>query len=496
MPPAAITVHRMPEQFLSDDRRVITRFFTPENEERILRIIDRVMSLSDEETEELLHDVLRGFVPRHRHIEHAFEEHFAEVAPYIADPEGLSEKRRLLMGAYFTKEYSIEAAALFNPSMVPHPSQAGVPAGSMRFIMSLRATGEGHVSSIVFRTGLIDRDGDITVHRTSRYVQAARKVRDRLYDKHTFFLKLIEMGAYNDVCQASLDRLADRFRYEDLLRVVEEARHPRFDPEVYDHTGERMRWLARSNYHLDFPGNRDVSEIVIYPVTENESRGIEDARFVRFVDDDGEVTYYGTYTAYNGFDILPQLIETQDFAHFRINTLNGQFAQNKGAALFPRRVDGWYVMLSRVDGENLYIMRSDNIRFWNEAELLQTPKFPWEFVQIGNCGSPLETSEGWLLLTHGVGPMRRYCIGATLLDLEQPEKIIAQLDRPLLEPNEQEREGYVPNVVYTCGAVIHNGILVMPYAVSDSATTIATIAVQELLDYMLGRRAKKPRVVN
>ena len=250
-------------------------------------------------------------------------------------------------------------------------------------------------------------------------------------------------------------------------------------------TGERIRWLARSNYYLTFPDDCDISEVVIYPVTENESRGIEDARFVRFVDDDGSVTYYGTYTAYNGFNILPQLLETTDFRHFRITTLNGEYAQNKGAALFPRRIDGWYWMISRADGENLYAMRSDNIRFWNEAQPLQTPTYPWEFVQIGNCGSPLETKEGWLLLTHGVGPMRRYCIGASLLDLDDPTRVIAQMKEPLLAPNEREREGYVPNVVYSCGALIHNGDLVMPYAMSDSATSIATVPVRELLDHML-----------
>ncbi|GAG33986.1 unnamed protein product, partial [marine sediment metagenome] len=249
------------------------------------------------------------------------------------------------------------------------------------------------------------------------------KVRDRVYHKHTFFLKLIEMGGYNDVTQAVLDRLADEFVYADLLQAIEEAHHPDLDPLLYEEAAERIRWLARSNYHLTFPDDCDVSEVVIYPVTENESRGIEDARFVRFVDEDGAATYYGTYTAYNGFHILPQLIETPDFHHFRISTLNGQYAQNKGAALFPRKIDGWYMMISRVDGENLWLMWSDNIRFWNEAKRLQAPTFPWEFVQIGNCGSPLETAAGWLLLTHGVGPMRRYCIGATLLDLEDPTHV-------------------------------------------------------------------------
>ena len=475
----------MPEQFLSDDRRVITRLFLPGEKKRILSILHRVLALSDAEVEKLLQGVMTRFANRHRDIEKAFEHHFREVAVYLDHPDKVSRERRLLLGSYFTMEYSIEAAALFNPSLVPHPDQSGIPAGAVRFIMSLRATGEGHVSSITFRTGIIAANGKIAVHRVGRYVQPAREVKERRYHKHTYFLKLIEMAAYNDIAGDVLDRLGEQFVFDDLLRAIDEVNDPKYDADLYQQTGNDMRWLARSNYHLSFPEECDVSEVVIFPVTENESRGIEDARFVRFVDDDGEVTYYGTYTAYNGFRILPQLIETPDFKHYQINTLNGQFAQNKGVALFPRKIDGWYMMLSRVDGENLYLMPSSNLRFWNDAEQMQSPMFPWEFVQIGNCGSPLETEEGWLLLTHGVGPMREYCIGAMLLDLEDPSRVIAQTREPLLAPNDKEREGYVPNVVYSCGAMIHHGILVIPYAMSDSATSIATVPVRDLLDHML-----------
>jgi predicted GH43/DUF377 family glycosyl hydrolase len=480
-----LTVTRMPEQFISDDRRVITRPFSPHNPERIQRIIERVVRLSDREAHQLLKRVQTDFADRHKNFEAVLREHFHEIAePHIAEPESLPDERRLLIGAYFTMEYSIEAAALFNPSIVPHPDQSRIPAGSLRFIMSLRATGEGHVSSITFRTGILDKKCRVTFHRVGRQVVAAKKVKDRVYHKNTFFLKLIEMGAYNEVAGAILDSLGDQFVYNDLLSTIKETQHPRFDPQVYEETASSLRWLARSNYHLTFPDECDVSEVVVFPVSENESKGIEDARFVRFTDDDGTSTYYSTYTAYNGFRILPQLLETPDFTHFRISTLNGRYAQNKGHALFPRRINGWFVMISRVDGENLFIMRSSNVRFWNEAEPLQTPLYPWEFFQIGNCGSPLETEAGWLLLTHGVGPMRQYCIGATLLDLDDPTKVIAQTREPLLVPNEQEREGYVPNVVYTCGALIHNGTLVLPYAMSDSATSIATIPVHDLLDHM------------
>ena len=485
MPPPPLTITKTPGQLIPDDRRVITRLFLPAGETRVRSVLDRVLRLSDEEVSTLLARVMLDFAQRHRHIETRFDEHFREVAAHLDNVDEVSNERRLLIGAYFTMEYSIEAAALFNPSIVPHPDQCGAPAGSLRFIMSLRATGEGHVSSIAFRTGLISAGGKITLDSVSRFVEPAREVKNRLYHKHTFFLKLIEMGAYNDIAGAVLDRLGDEFTHTDLTRAVHEMGPSGLDPGLFQETVDSIRWLARSNYHLTFPDHCDVSEVVIFPVSENESRGIEDARFVRFTDDDGAVTYYGTYTAYNGFRILPQLLETRDFTHFQITTLNGKYAQNKGVALFPRKIDGRHMMVSRVDGENLYIMASNNIRFWNEAHLLQTPQYPWEFMQIGNCGSPLETEEGWLLLTHGVGSMRQYCIGASLLDLEDPSRVIAQLREPLLAPNEKEREGYVPNVVYSCGALIHNGMLIIPYAMADSATSVATFKLRELLDHFL-----------
>ncbi len=482
---APIAVTRDSEHLLSDDRRVITRLFAPGGEQRVLKILDRVLSLGDEQVAAGLRDVMHRFAGRHKNIEAVFEDHFQEVASsYLGRADTTSRERRLLIGAYFTMEYSIEAAALFNPSIVPHPDQGGVPPGGLRFIMSLRATGEGHVSSIAFRTGIINGGNGINFDRVGRYVEAAKKDRDHFYHKPTFTLKLTEMGAHNDFSARVLDRLGDEFRYFELVHAITLADTDGIDLELAAHTGERMRWLARSNYHLTFPQGCEVSEVVIFPVSEAESRGIEDARFVRFTDDDGSVMNYATYTAYNGVDILPVLLETPDFHHFRINTLNGQFAQNKGAALFPRRIDGQYTMISRVDGENLYIMQSDNIRFWNQAQLLQTPRQPWELVQIGNCGSPLETEQGWLLLTHGVGPMREYCIGAMLLDREDPSRVIGQLREPLLRPNETEREGYVPNVVYTCGALIHDETLFMPYAMSDSATSIATAPVAQILDRM------------
>ncbi|MBU0637750.1 MAG: glycoside hydrolase family 130 protein [Planctomycetes bacterium] len=484
MQPQPLKVTRMPEQLLSDEQRVITRPFIPGGEQRIRGILNRILNLRETEVAAELRQVIGDFGARHKDLASVFDEHFHLVSEHLDKPDELSTERRLLIGAYFTMEYSIEAAALFNPSIVPHPNQADLPAETLRFVMSLRATGEGHISSITFRTGLIGPDGQVAFDPVSRFVERAKMVKERLYHKHTYFLKLIEMGAYNDIAGAVLDQLSSHFVFTELMQAIEDAQQLAFDKGLFEQTAAHMRWLARSNYHLSFPPDCPVSEVVIFPVTESESRGIEDARFVRFVDDDGSVQYYGTYTAYDGFRILPQMLETPNFTDFRITTLNGRYAQNKGVALFPRKIDGWYMMVSRVDNENLFIMSSRNIRFWNEAQQLQEPTYPWEFVQIGNCGSPLETDEGWLLLTHGVGPMRRYCIGAALLDLEDPSRVIGQLKEPLLAPNEKEREGYVPNVVYSCGAVIHNGLLVMPYAMSDSATSVAKMSVQDVLAQM------------
>lgn len=475
-------VTRLSEQFISDDRRVITRLFLPGDEARVRRILARILALPDSEVTRLLERVRADFAGRHKHIETDFAEHFREVAGYLEPDVELSSERQLLIGAYFTMEYSIEAAALFNPSIVLHPDQNRLPEGAARFIISLRATGEGHVSSITFRTGVAYADGQLRFDPVGRFVERAKRVKDRIYHKQTFFYKLIEMGVYNDIVGNVLDRLGEEFGFADLAAAIEAERPAAGDTDLFQQAADNMRWLARSNYHLKFPAQCDVSEVVIFPVNENESRGIEDARFVRFTDDDGTVTYYGTYTAYNGFRILPQLLETPDFTEFRITTLNGKYAQNKGVALFPRKIDDWYMMISRVDNENLYVMSSKNIRFWNEAERLAEPTRPWELIQIGNCGSPIETEAGWLLLTHGVGPMRTYCIGAALLDLENPTRVIGHLKEPLMIPDECERDGYVPNVVYSCGAIVHNDLLIMPYAMSDSATSVATVQLQELLD--------------
>ena len=478
-------VKRKKKKLLRDSSRVITRLHLPDGGPRISKIIRRIVDLPDTIAENLLSQIMLDFSERHKDIRRIFARHLNEVKDYIPGNAALSETKMALIGAYFTMEYSIESAALFNPSIVLHPDQSFLDEGSLRFIMSLRATGEGHVSSIVFRSGVLDRHNTFIFDPVSDYIETPNVILDQIYDRHLFQLKLNEMGACNEVTAHLFDQLPEDFTLNELKEKIGELRAKTvFSEELQNETFEIMRWLANSNYEMNFRPDHRISERVIFPVSKNESGGIEDARFVQFYDDNGEVTYYATYTAYNGLRILPQLIETKDFIKFNILTLNGKAIKNKGMALFPRKIGGSYVMLSRQDGENNHIMFSDNIHFWQESKIIQEPTRPWEFIQIGNCGSPLETDKGWIVLTHGVGPMREYCIGAMLLDLENPARVIAHLDEPLLEPREEERDGYVPNVVYSCGAIIHNNELVIPYAMSDINSGIATVAVDELLNCM------------
>jgi len=479
-----LKVKRKANKILGDTSRVISLPHLPDEKYRIAKIIQRIMSLSETAAKNLLAQIMVDFAGRHEDIRHIFERHLNEVKDYLPQDTMLSDVQRALIGAYFTKEYAIESAALFNPSIVPHPDQSHLKKGSLRFVMSLRATGEGHVSSIVFRSGVLDRNNTFLFDPLSDFVETPDLQLDPVYKRNPFQLKLDEMGVGNEITAHILNRLPEDFTYTELIEKIEILRaKPQFSEAHQKKTFREMRWLADSNYEVSFHPDHRISERVIFPVSKNESRGIEDARFVQFFNDNGEVLYYATYTAYNG-TILPQLIETKDFIKFNILTLNGKAVQNKGMALFPRKIGGRYAMLSRQDGENNHIMFSDNIHFWQESQIIQEPEYPWEFIQIGNCGSPLETDEGWIVLTHGVGPMRKYCIGAILLDLEKPTKVIARLEEPLLAPHEKEREGYVPNVVYSCGALIHNNELVIPYAMSDINSGIATVAVSKLLNCM------------
>lgn len=414
-----------------DPARVIVRPFKPATEPRDLNptdkmranhIVERVLALDKEAVAAQLADVLDNFKGRHRNLLERFEARADEMEDAFATHGVFSKTQRQLIGAYFLNEYSFEASALFNPSIVAHPDQSGVPKGSVRFVLSLRAIGEGHVSSLTFRSGTIAADGSLAVDPTARL--------------------------------ASIPRICHRVSGPD---------------------GERIE--------LIFKPEEDLTERVIFPVTESQSNGIEDARFVEFSDGDRK-TYYATYTAYSGRAIRSELIETSDFISFRLAPLRGTAARNKGMALFPRKIDNKYAMIARQDNENLYLIYSDDLHTWDGGQTILKPQFPWEFVQIGNCGSPIELDEGWLLLTHGVGPVRKYSIGAVLLDKRDPSKVLARSREPLLRPEPSEREGYVPNVVYTCGAMRHNDRIILPYAVSDTFSNFATIEISALMAAM------------
>jgi predicted GH43/DUF377 family glycosyl hydrolase len=480
-----VNVRRTHLTLRPDPGRVLARPLNLANEKRARTICRRVMALPEAETQALLAQVQAEFGDRHPETRAFLKRRFEEVRHCVAPGQDLSEERKLLLGAYFTHEYSLEAAALFNPSIVPHPDQSGLPPGSLRFILSLRATGEGHISSITFRTGFLDAEENITINQPTRYSLEPAQVPNAAYEKGLFERKLQELGLTGDFSRRVLQGLADSFTLEELRASIEVVvKQDQARDQETEAVARKILTLAQSNYEVQFSPESRLSERVLFPVTPSQSNGIEDARFVRFQNDDGTHTYYATYTAYDGKLILPQFIETPDFLHFKFITLNGPAVQNKGMALFPRKVNGHYAMLSRQDYENIYVMFSDHLHFWHSTQLVMKPAFPWEFIQIGNCGSPIETEAGWLVLSHGVGPMRKYCIGAFLLDLDEPTQVIGRLREPLIKANEREREGYVPNVVYSCGSLLRDRQLIIPYAMSDYATTFATVSLDEVLDGM------------
>lgn len=482
--PTLASLRRLPLRIAGRPRRVILLPFAHGYNPSLKAVFDLVGSLSEEEVAAELATVMEQFADRHQNIHSHIQEHYALACGITGVKPEHNEARRLLLGAYFTMEYSIEAAALFNPSIVPHPEQTGLDEGALRFVMSFRATGEGHLSSVVFQTGLISPQGEVILHPPRPHTSRTRLAPDRAYHKDLFLRKVGEMGAHLPTAKLVADLLADRFSLPELEQAIGGVRRNGKVNSQYHATFESMLWLARSNYRLQLAPNTDISELLIYPHSDSESRGIEDLRLVSFTDEDGS-RYFGTYTAYNGKQTLPMLLETADFRTLDIHTLNGACVQNKGMALFPRRIKGHYAMCSRIDGRNLYIMYSDMMHFWESAKLLAAPKYPWEYRLIGNCGSPLETPEGWLLITHGVGPMRRYCIGAMLLDLDEPGRIRGRLRHPLLTPPPEDRDGYVPNVVYSCGALIYRDSLYLPYAIADQVTSLACVEVKELLDQLL-----------
>jgi predicted GH43/DUF377 family glycosyl hydrolase len=482
-----VTVTRKDSKFLPDPSRVIARFLYI-SDERSKDILRHVMAMSDNEVNIALSQVLRGYSRRHRNISLIFETHFNKLENLFKElkikQRNNNKSRKALIGSYFTMEYSIESAAFFNPSVVEDPDQSELGLDEKRVIFSFRATGEGHISSIVFRSAVIDRNNNLIIEPVGKMLAEAERIKRHIYNKESFIKKLDEMRDFDNKISPIfvLEKLGDSFTYGELKRAVEETRKTHDLSANKESIINQMMWLAKSHYELHFSLDSAISERVIFPISETERNGIEDARFVRFTGDKGEVTYYATYTAYDGITILPKLLETNNFYHFKALPIHGEIAQNKGMALFPRKIKEKYAILCRIDGVNNYIAYSDRINIWREAKLIQKPKYPWDLIQVGNCGSPIETKEGWLVITHGVGPMREYVLGASLYELDDPEKEIGRLKTPLLAPNAEEREGYVPNVVYSCGSIIHNGNLIIPYGMSDCASTYATINVNELLN--------------
>jgi len=463
--------------------RVMFRPFNQGDDLRVVRIVARVMSLRDEEVAHILERVMAEFRGRHHRLQQFFLVRFEQLRRFMVTDSVLSEERRMLIGAYFTQEYSVESAALFNPSMVWHPDQSNLPDGARRFVLSLRSTGEGHVSSITFRSGVIDAQSEITLDPVTPFVTTPETVPDPSYDKFLFERSLFELGSSDGFSERVLSRLNDNFNMRELRAAVRgvESEYRSQSRALQPAMSRSILALAEANYEIIYEPIHQMSERIIFPNSPTESNGVEDARFVQFTEDDGQSKYVATYTAYDGRVTFPQILETTDFLRFKISTMNGAQVQNKGMALFPRKINGRYAMLSRQDGENIFLMYSDELHFWLTREPLLKPTYGWEFVQLGNCGSPIETEAGWLVLSHGVGPMRKYSIGAFLLDLQDPSKVIGRLREPLLSPEHAEREGYVPNVVYSCGAQIHGKDLVIPYAMSDYASTFALVNVDELL---------------
>lgn len=475
---------RRPPRLAPDSARVIARLFVPDeavpgHHSRARGILDRVLELTDAEVDLALADLRRRFTSRHRDLDAVFERHFDLMVPSTDADDGTQTNRRLLIGAFFTAEYSTEGAALTNPSMVPHPDQSGVATGQLRFLMSARAVGEGHFSCIAFRTGVVDGAGNITVDEPGPYLDTGEQLAPT-FDREAFWALLCERNADNETADHLLGRLDDQFDKAELRAAIAQLDGRLLRRLPARQTIQQVEWIAFNHYGIRFAPESRIDERLLAPVGPSESNGMEDARFTRFVDDDGSVTYLATYTAYDGVKVTPQLIETDDFRTFKIVQLSGPAAKNKGMALFPRRLGGQYVSLSRYDRERSSITRSDDGLTWSEAVTLDTPLRPWELIQAGNCGPPIETERGWLVLTHGVGPMRTYGLGALLLDLDDPSKVVASTEEPLLLPADDERNGYVPNVVYSCGSMRHGDCIVLPYGFGDQQIAFAVLDLPRL----------------
>lgn len=480
-------VTRSPQRLRADRARVITQLFVPgqegfeHQESRAGVVLARILALSESDVLTALDDVMTRFAGRHRDLAGVFVRHAAELADRLNPDIEISSERMLLLGAVFTNEYAIEGAALCNPSIVAHPDQTGIASGSVRFILSVRGIGEGHRSSIGFRTGVIDSAGNPSVDDCAPVATVGATI-PGLLDAVVFRVELARLDDAGEAAAYVLDPLGERFSRADLAgRLAKLRTHLSTRGRAYQ-TITEIQAIAERTYGIEFPSGTALSERVLWPSTHAEAAGMEDARFVRFTEDDGAVTFYATYTAYSGSRISQQLLETKDFQSFVSTPMVGRAAANKGLALFPRRIGGRFAAMSRSDRESNTLAYSDRPFVWTSAVPCQQPEQAWEVLQLGNCGPPIETDAGWLVLTHGVGPMRTYRIGAILLDLEDPTRIIGRLREPLLSPAEDEQNGYVPNVVYSCGALVHAENLVVPYGIGDAAIGFATVPLPQLLN--------------
>ncbi|MCW2552949.1 MAG: glycosidase, -protein [Mycobacterium sp.] len=485
----ASLVTRNPQRLAADPGRVITKLFVPGQEGFELQesragvVLSRILALTDDDVAATLDDVLTRFDGRHRHLEDTFRRHARELADRLDPDRQLSDARMLLLGATFTSEYAIEGAALCNPSIVAHPDQSDTTPGSLRFVMSVRGIGEGHQSSIGLRTGAVDAAGHAMIDEPAPFAATGR-VSGALLDAAVFRVELNRIDHTGQAAAYVFDALGDRFTRSDLDERLDNLRAHLSTRGQAERTVDRIRLIAARFYTVEFPSEVTLSERVLWPAMEAEQAGMEDARFVRFVDDDGSVIYYATYTAYSGSHISQQLLDTTDFQNFTSRPLVGRAAANKGLALFPRRIGGRYAAMSRSDRETNTVAFADDVSIWPSASPCQQPTEAWEALQLGNCGPPIETDAGWLVLTHGVGPMRTYSIGAILLDIDDPTRVLGRLRRPLLTPAPDEQNGYVPNVVYSCGALVHADTVVIPYGIGDSAIGLATAPLPDLLAEM------------
>ena len=479
-------VRRALHRLMPDPSRVVSRLFVAGQEDygaqqsRASLVIDRVLALSEEEVCQALNDVYSRFVDRHQDLTQDLELHAHRVANRVQPGVTLSEERWRLIGALFSHEFSIESAALTNPSMVAHPDQSGLDPGSTRFLMSVRCIGEGHRSSIGFRTGVVSADGDVVVDTPGEH-PAIGIHWEPLLRQSNFKGLLEEMNDLGENARYVMSQLGETFTLTELNAVLFRFLDGRDSFRNSDTTVHHFRMIAERNYSVSFSAERDVSERVLWPVSYAEWRGMEDARFVKFHNDDGSTKYLASYTAFDGTDVSQQLLETQDFVAFETHPIAGKAARGKGMAFFPRQVGGMYAAMSRADNESNWVTFSEHLDYWNASLSVQIPLRPWELIQVGNCGSPIETEAGWLLLTHAVGPMRTYCIGASLLDIEDPARVIGVLKEPLLTPMEDERNGYVPNVVYSCGSLKVGSNIVIPYGISDHAIGLAIADLDGLL---------------